>query len=268
MRGRFHYNDALDGFNFTAAREPLCDILDELTADAPSTDPLYVGSTDLDIFLPGFAGANPLPLNDGHPLEKQRFTASIWLGNRTTTATHYDYSNNIAICGAGRRRFTLFPPDQISNLYPGPLEPTPGGQVVSMVDLADPDFDRYPNFARALAVAQIADLEPGDVLVYPAMWWHQVDALDSFNVLVNFWWDSVADHHDSPQVTLRHALLSLRDRPADERAAWAAVFDHYIFGDTAAASAHLPAHARGPLAPIDAIGARRLRAAILKRLQR
>jgi hypothetical protein len=99
-------------------------------------------------------------------------------------------SNNIAVCAVGHRRFTLFPPDQVANLYPGPLEPTPGGQVVSMVDFDAPDFDHHPRFRDALAAAQVAELEPGDVLVYPALWWHQVEALDPFNVLVNYWWNA------------------------------------------------------------------------------
>ena len=91
-------------------------------------------------------------------------TKSIWLGNRTPAPCHCDFSNNIAVCAVGRRRFTLFAPDQEANLYPGPLAPTPGGQVVSMGDFYAPDLARYPRFADALAVAQVAEMEPGDVL--------------------------------------------------------------------------------------------------------
>ncbi|MGQ7357440.1 cupin-like domain-containing protein, partial [Streptococcus suis] len=128
------------------------------TRDNPHAEALYVGSTDLDTYLPGFRAENDLAL----PLEAfggATPLASIWIGNRTTAATHYDMSNNIACCLVGRRRFTLFPPDQVANLYPGPLEPTPGGQVVSMVDLRAPDLDRYPRFAAALETAQVFDLE-------------------------------------------------------------------------------------------------------------
>lgn len=168
----------------------------------------------------------------------------------------------------GRRRFTLFPPDQVANLYPGPLAPTPGGQVVSMVDLSAPDFARYPRFADALETAQVADLDPGDVLIYPALWWHQVEARDPFNILVNYWWNTVPDFMDTPMNTLLHALLSLRDRPAGEKRAWQAMFDYYVFGDADAPAAHLPPKARGPLAPLDVQGARQLRAYLLNRLNR
>jgi hypothetical protein len=269
--GRFFYNQAVDGFNFTGTREPLDGVLDELLAlhNDPMPPALYVGSSDLAIFFPGLAGHSALDLAAIHPsLVEHPGLGSLWLGNRTTATCHYDYSHNIAVCAVGRRRFTLFPPDQAANLYPGPLEPTPGGQVVSMVDFTAPDHARFPRFATALEHAEVAELEPGDVLVYPAMWWHHVEALEPFNVLVNYWWNAVPAHLDSPQLTLLHALMSLRDRPASEKAAWRALFDYYVFGDPKQPREHLPAHAQGPLAPLDETIARRLRAMLLRKLQR
>jgi acyl-CoA synthetase (AMP-forming)/AMP-acid ligase II len=195
-------------------------------------------------------------------------TVSIWLGTRTTAATHYDYSNNIACCLVGRRRFTLFPPDQIANLYPGPLEPTPGGQVVSLVDLNDPDLARYPRFRNAADAGQVAELNPGDVLFYPALWWHQVEALAPFNAMMNYWWNTSPQFIDSPMTTVLHGLLSLRDRPQAEKSAWRQIFDYYVFGDADQPRAHIPEHARGALAPLDDRGARRLRAMLLDRLNR
>jgi hypothetical protein len=114
----------------------------------------------------------------------------------------------------------------------------------------------------------VAEMSPGDVLVYPAMWWHHVEALDSFNVLINYWWNAVPGFIDSPQTTLLHALLSLRDRPEAEKNAWASLFDYYVFGDPDRAGSHLPAHAKGPLGPIDDTAARRLRALVQRKLQR
>ena len=154
------------------------------------------------------------------PLERRAATISTRPTGLSRTAavvaTHSDPLENLACVAAGHRRFTLFPPDQVSNLYPGPLEPTPGGQVVSMVDLHAADLDRFPRFADALAAAQVAELEPGDVLFYPALWWHHVEALAPFNVLVNYWWNATPAFADTPMTTLLHALLSLRDRQVSE----------------------------------------------------
>src|SRR5690625_7659936 len=68
--------------------------------------------------------------------------ARIWVGNAATVSTHYDLLDNIVCVVSGRRRFTLFPPEQLTNLYVGPLDFTLSGQPVSMVNLQDPDFDR------------------------------------------------------------------------------------------------------------------------------
>jgi hypothetical protein len=269
IKGRFFYDERRTGMNFRAERSGLDDILRRIEAgfdraDAPS---LYVGSTDLDTYFPSLRAENDLGLG-GEAFGAEPPLASIWIGNRTTAAAHYDMSNNIAVCAVGHRRFTLFPPDQVANLYPGPLEPTPGGQVISMVDFGAPDFDQHPRFRDALAAAQVAELEPGDVLVYPALWWHQVEALDPFNVLVNYWWNAAPGFMDTPMTTLLHGLLSLRDRPEFEKQGWKALFDHYVFGPADRAAAHLPEPARGPLGPMDDPKARRLRAYLLDRLNR
>ncbi|PIB93423.1 cupin-like domain-containing protein [Caulobacter sp. FWC2] len=269
INGRFSYDETLTAMNFKAERAALETFLRRLEEvegrnDAPS---VYVGSADLDAYFPSLKAANDLGLGS-EVFGPQPPMAGIWIGNRTTAAAHYDMSNNIAVCAVGRRRFTLFPPNQVANLYPGPLEPTPGGQVVSLVDFEAPDFERHPGFLDAIANAQVAELEPGDVLVYPALWWHQVEALEPFNVLVNYWWNASPGFVDTPMTTLLHGLLSLRDRPDFEKQGWKALFDYYLFGPAERAGAHLPEVARGPLGPMDEIKARRLRAYLLDRLNR
>lgn len=266
IRGRFFYDAAMTGLNFRAERVPLAAFLDHLAESLgdPAAPSLYIGSTDLDAYLPGLRAENDLGLD----LTGEPPLVSIWIGNRTTAAAHYDMSNNIAVCVAGRRRFTLFPPEQVANLYPGPLEPTPGGQVVSLIDFQRPDFERFPRAREAIAAAQVAELEPGDVLIYPALWWHQVEALEPFNILINTWWNASPAFVDTPQTTLLHALLSLRDRPEHEKAGWKALFDYYVFGAADEAGAHLPPEARGDLGAIDERRARRLRANVLNRLNR
>ena len=267
--GRFGYTADCTALNFTRERGALSAYLDRLRAslDDAAAPAIYIGSTDIDQYLPGLRAQAALPFGDPDLLDHPPLV-SIWIGNRTTAAAHYDMSNNIAVTLVGRRRFTLFPPDQVANLYPGPFDPTPAGQVISMVDFDAPDLTRHPGFADALAAAEVAELEPGDALIYPALWWHRVEALGPFNAMINYWWNAAPRFMDTPQNTLLHALLSLRDRPEHEKAGWKALFDYYVFGDAARAGAHLPETARGDLAPLDAPSARRLRAMLLQRLNR
>jgi hypothetical protein len=267
--GRFFYDDTFTALNFKAQRAPLAESLAriEMHLNDPQAPGFYIGSTDVDAFLPGLRATNDLVLGD--PMfARAAPVVSIWIGNRTIASAHFDLSHNLACCMVGRRRFTLFPPEQVHNLYPGPLEPTPGGQVVSVVDFRAPDFERFPRFRDALAAGQVADLEPGDVLFYPSMWWHHVEARDSFNAMINYWWTTAPAFLDSPHNTLLHALLSLRDRTEAEKRAWRELFDYYVFGPADVAGRHLPEPARGNLAPIDETKARRLRALLLGRMNR
>jgi len=267
--GRFFYDADVTGLNFEARRVSLTEFLRRIEAHLNDNDPpaFYIGSTDIELFLPALSQENGLTLSD--PMfESNLPTVSIWIGNRTIATAHFDFSNNIACSLVGRRRFLLFPPDQAANLYPGPFHLTPGGQVVSMVDFRNPELDRYPRFRDAIAAAEVAELEPGDALFYPAMWWHHVEALEPFNVMINYWWNTTPAFIDTPMTTLLHAILSLRDRPKPEKQAWRALFEHFVFGDPARASEHLPEQARGILAPLDEAGARRLRAELLQRLNR
>jgi hypothetical protein len=262
--GRFFYNEDLSGFNFANVRTGLGGVLDELEAHREDLRPpaIYVGSTEVDLALPGLRAENDLDLGGRQPY------VSIWLGNQTRIAAHYDLPDNIACVAAGRRRFTLFPPGQLSNLYIGPLDFTPAGQPISLVDLQRPDFERFPRFADALEQAQSAELEAGDAIFIPSMWWHHVEALTPFNVLVNYWWRQSPGHMDTPTTTLMLALMTMRDLPPAQRAAWREQFRHYVFDSDGSEAAHIPPAARRALAPLDDASARALRSQILNRMNR
>ena len=262
--GRIFYNDDLSDFNFKMGKARLDTFFDWLRQHRDDDRPPvhYVGSTTVDYILPGMREHNDLSFGDLEPL------VSIWLGNQTCIAAHYDVPDNIACVVAGRRRFTLFPPDQLENLYVGPLDYAPAGQSISMVDLRDPDFEKYPRFRTALQHAQAADVQPGDALFIPSMWWHHVLGLESFNVLINYWWRNVPDWMGNPMDVLNHALLSIRDLPDAQRKIWQNIFAHYVFEPDDEIVAHIPENARGVLAPVDEPTARRLRGLLLKRLNR
>jgi hypothetical protein len=262
--GRFFYNSDLSGFNFQMVHAKLSGVLDEIEAKR-QMDPaptIYVGSTTIDTCLPGFRQFNDLQLGARDAL------ASIWIGNRTRIAAHYDLPDNVAVVAAGHRRFTLFPPEQLQNLYVGPVDFTPAGQAISLVDFLNPDFDKFPKFAEALKHAQTAELGPGDALFIPSMWWHHIEALDAFNVLVNYWWRQSPDYMDTPTNALMAAFLTMRDLPQAQRKAWQEIFRHYIFEADDETAAHIPPNARGVMAPLTADGARALRTHLLKRFNR
>lgn len=244
IEGRFFYRDDLSGFNFDKGQVTLGALLDALLAEAdnPAPPALYAGAAAAPESYPGWMHENVLPLPTADAVPR------LWLGNASRISTHYDMSSNVAVVVAGRRRFALFPPEATADLYVGPLETTMAGQPTSMVDLERPDLDRYPRFAAALETMQVAELAPGDALFVPALWWHDVRATGAVNVLVNYWWGQAEGGSAFP--ALIHALLTVRDLPPGQRAAVKAWFDHYVFGDDAAAAAdHLPPHARGILGP-------------------
>lgn len=262
--GRFFYNDELSGFNFRPERVALGAVLDTLrrVAGQSAAPAIYVGSTTLQTYLPGWLEANPLAGVPGDAL------ASIWLGNQSRIAAHHDAPDNLACVATGRRRFTLFPPEQIDNLYVGPLDFTPAGQAVSLVDFAAPDLERFPRFAEALEAAQVAELGPGDALFIPSLWWHHVEGLDAFNVLVNYWWRAEPAWREAPMNALMHALISLRGLPEHQREAWAAMFRHYVFSDSAIAAGHIPEHARRLLGELDPGRVSEVREKLRQRLSR
>jgi len=262
--GRFFYNDDLTGFNFRSVRLKLDTVLDEIERHRNDARPpaIYVGSTTVDICLPGFRAENDVDLGDRQPL------ASVWLGNRTRIAAHHDLPDNLACVVVGHRRFTLFPPGELGNLYVGPLDFTPAGQAISLVDFAQPDFAKFPKFADALRNAQFAELDPGDAVFIPSMWWHHIEALDGFNVLLNYWWRQSPAHMDSPMNALMLAIMTVRDLPEEQRKAWQNSFCHYVFEADDNTASHIPENARRVLAPLDDAAARELRARLIKKLNR
>jgi hypothetical protein len=262
--GRFFYDEALTGFNFSRVQARLDELLGELVrfagqAQAPA---VYVGATAVDRWLPGFRDANRIGLDAQQPL------ASVWIGNRSRVSAHYDVPDNLACVAVGHRRFTLFPPEQLANLYVGPIDLSPAGQAISLVDLHAPDLARFPRFAEAARHARIAELGPGDALLLPSLWWHHVEALDDFNVLVNYWWRGAAARYESPSTALMLAIMALRELPPAQRRGWQEIFRHYVFEAGEQTAGHIPEAARRALGPLDDAALQALRQQLLSRLGR
>jgi hypothetical protein len=267
-RGRISYNDSMDGINFAHRRLPVSAIIEQLSRYALFDNPpsVAVQSAPIPECLPGFAVENRLPVLD------EGVAPRIWLGNRVIVPAHVDESNNVACVVAGRRRFTLFPPEQVSNLYIGPLDYAPTGAAMSVVNLVEPDFERFPQLRNALSAAYVAELTPGDALFIPTLWWHHVESLDQkLNVLVNYWWKGTigsVERTESALDCLLHSLLNIRPLPADLRRAWAALFHHFVFDASDDRIAHIPEHRRGVLGKMSPETAQRVRSQLIAKLQR
>ena len=265
-RGRIFYTDNLEGFNFTRDRQPISRAIERMRRNAALENgaTLAVQSAPLAECLPGFAEENRLAILPGTVAPR------IWLGNGVVTPAHFDESSNVACVVAGTRRFTLFPPEQIANLYIGPIGYAPTGTPISLVSFREPDFERFPRFREALEAAEVAELGPGDAIYIPALWWHHVESLARVNMLVNYWWKGepgAAAGADSAFDCLVHSLLNLKHLPAEQRKAWGRIFEHYLFDASADPAAHIPELKRGVLGEISPELARQVRAFLAGKLK-
>jgi len=261
--GRVAYNAELTKLNCHSLQTSLSEATKLMLGerDREHKHLYYMGTTLTDAIMPSFREQHALELD----VAAHQY---IWMGNRSCIPAHYDLPDNIACNVVGRRRFTLFPPEQVKNLYVGPLDFTPAGQAISLVDIRKPDLDRFPKYAEAIKHAQVIELAPGDALFLPSMWWHHVEGLDDFNVLVNYWWRQVPAYMSSPADVLELALLSIRDLPKEQKQHWKQLLDHYVFDADDDTSAHIPEPARGSLGVMNDTIARKIRARILSRLNR
>lgn len=259
--GRLFYDDKMQ-MNFSMARGDLADIFKGFDDNEGRAHPpaIYLTSIDLHEYFDGLHDANHVDLGGRRSID------SIWIGTATRIAAHNDFPDNLACCAVGRRRFTIFPPDQFRNLYLGPIDNTPAGRAVSMVDFHAPDFDRFPRFADAVANGRVADLEPGDAVFVPSMWWHHVEGLEGFNVLVNYWWRETPQWLGQPQNALNHAIMAIRDLPPEDKAIWRDLFDYYVFSNGADVTEHIPEGGRGILDPLTPESAGRLKSFLLRTL--
>lgn len=243
--GRLFYNEEFSGLNFTVENLPFNSALDKLNSVTDQDSHVfYISNTPVRKIFPSLLqeNFNDFLVQDAHP--------GIWISNKVKVAAHFDVPDNIACCIYGKRRFTLFPPHQIENLYIGPVDATPAGQPISLVDMAEPDFAKFPKFREALKHALVADLSPGDALYLPSLWWHQVESMSSLNILMTYFHDATPRHLGSAYDCLLHSLMSVRQLPEHKKKAWQAFFNHYVFSDNEQAKSHIPENLHGVLGDV------------------
>jgi hypothetical protein len=264
IRGEFSYTADMQRLNFERRNEPLRAALTRLLGCLNEESPpaISIQATSVPDYLPGFDLENPNRFV--HPSIIPR----IWINNASVVQAHFDAKDNVGCVVAGHRRFTVFPPGQVSNLYIGPLEFTPAGPCVSLVSPEAPDLKRFPRFEHALASAEAADLGPGDAIFIPYLWWHHVKSKDAINILVNYWWNTAPHGLGSPMDCLYHGILALGALPAAQREAWRAMFDHFVFHSHGAPAMHLAPEDRGVLGAMTPALAKKLRSMVMQALER
>ena len=254
--GRFGYAADLREFTFTKRQRPLGETLDRIErgigiAGAPI---VAIQMLPLATQLPDFVRDNAMPLVPAGSGPR------LWLGGPVRTQIHNDRDHNLACILAGRRRFLLFPPEQVANLYIGPPDRPP---ALSLVDPEAPDFAVFPRFREALAEARVAHLGPGDALLLPRYWWHHVTSRDPYNAMVNHWWGDAARGLENAGDCFLAALLAIKHLPARERLYWRAMFETHVFDETGPGVAHIPPRLRSYLGEMPA----HERAALIRRLE-
>jgi tRNA wybutosine-synthesizing protein 4 len=112
--------------------------------------------------------------------------------------THFDTLDNVLCQIVGSKRVVLFPPSEYNNLYMS-------GSSSAVINLDAPDLVRYPRFIQACKAAQEVILRPGDMLFFPAMWFHHITTLEEgdsgnelkvgppYNISVNVFYRHFAD---------------------------------------------------------------------------
>ena len=111
----------------------------------------------------------------------------LWLGSvpthMPTSSLHRDPLTGFLLQVIGRKRLDLYSADQAPLLAPMKAY---NNYQPCWFKPEDPDYELFPRAKEASYISVI--LEPGDLIVQPAGWFHQVYALDSPNMSVSYFW--------------------------------------------------------------------------------
>lgn len=222
----YFYNEDYSGFNFERKIGSYEQFLNAIRDASPVNAPNRVSlqSAPLKDHFPNLLGEYQMPLFDS------AIEPRIWLGSAGKINSHFDDANNIACVISGKRTFTIFPPEQIENLYLGSLQITPGGAPISLAKLHEYDQQKFPKMKEAIKYSLSIELYPGDAIFIPALWWHHVESHEGVNGLINYWQGGSIENPQelSGLDAILFGLISLSKLPESEKLAWKTMFDHIV----------------------------------------
>lgn len=135
-------------------------------------------TADLDNILSRTAQAARLhPLAPLLAVNPSASSLNMWVGPAgVTSPAHYDGDFNVYVQVSGLKRFYLWPPGAWHSMRPYPF-------LHPMHAQASVNVSKAPH---TLDGAVVADLAPGNMLLLPAGWWHEVVAVTD-SVSINVW---------------------------------------------------------------------------------
>jgi len=146
---------------------------------------LYDDIAPAPYFVMDLVSALSPALRDVFECTSNREYTAVYIGPEgSLSALHRDFWNTHAYLAQiqGRKRATLFSPEDSDFLYGGQVNPE------------QPDFERFPLFDYTTAYECV--IEPGDTLLIPANWLHHVRGLEkSITVSRNFFNESNFTKH-------------------------------------------------------------------------
>ena len=142
------------------------------------------------------------------------------------------------------------------------------GPPVSLAASAPPGSEaQFPLFEEIRDQALQAELEPGDALYLPKLWWHQVESTAPFNGLVNYWWDAFSAGPDAPYTALLLSMITIAERPPAGAPGVEGILRSLCFPRKGHPLAHLPPQQHGLLGPLKPDNYSKIRARIMRLLR-
>ncbi len=126
--------------------------------------------------FPGMIERTPI----GSPPGAAVHATNLWIGARTRSGMHFDYSDNLFVQLSGTKRVILSPTNIVRN-----LRPFNSNWTKSQIDFEDVDVAANNSGLKNTKLISF-DVRPGDALYIPRGWWHYL-ATDELSVSVNIW---------------------------------------------------------------------------------
>ncbi|XP_076323057.1 HSPB1 associated protein 1 isoform X1 [Tachypleus tridentatus] len=137
---------------------------------------------------------------------RQGKESTFWVGSSGAhTPCHQDtYGCNLVAQVCGRKRWVLFPPEDVANLYPTRI-PYEESSIFSEVNITCPDLSKHSKFRNAHP--HVITLQPGEVLFVPKLWWHFVECLEP-SISVNTWIELPSDEESRLNEAIVRTLMT------------------------------------------------------------